>query len=64
MLAMDAVNERFGKGALKVASAGIHHVSEPQAHWHMKQTRRSPRYTTQWDELLEVGIQETPHMNN
>lgn len=67
MRAMDEVNARFGKGALKVASVGIHHASEPQANWHMRQTRRSPRYTTQWNELLEIGHHEVkspmrPHL--
>ena len=37
----------------------IHHMSalsnEPPALWQMKQNRRSPRYTTRWDELMVVS---------
>ncbi len=51
MKAMDAVNRRYGKGTLTVASTG---ATRPQRHWVMRQERRTPRYTTQWDELPEV----------
>jgi len=54
MRAMDAVNDRFGKGTLTVASTGVYKTSEPPAPWQMKQNRRSPRYTTRWDELMVV----------
>ena len=62
MVAMDAVNDRYGRGTLKLGSALV--VSErmdatEQARrppgWVMKQGRRSPRYTTRMAELLEVG---------
>jgi len=55
MRAMDAVNDRFGKGTLTVASKGVYRASEPPTPWQMKQNRRSPRYTTRWDELIVVG---------
>lgn len=51
MTAMDALNKRFGKGTLALATAGV--ANEPKQ-WAMKQERRTPRYTTRWDELLTV----------
>ena len=51
MKAMDAMNQRYGKGTIAVASTG---ATRPERHWVMRQERRTPRYTTQWDELPEV----------
>ncbi|MBC7379585.1 MAG: Y-family DNA polymerase [Burkholderiaceae bacterium] len=48
MTAMDEVNARYGRGSLLVASAGL--GAERRA-WSMKQDRRTPRYTTNWDEM-------------
>ena len=48
MSALDAVNERWGTGALQYASSGITKKWKTQFH------RRSPAYTTQWDELPVV----------
>lgn len=45
MEAMDALNRRYGKGTVFSAGQGI---AKP---WDMKATMRSPRYTTQWEEL-------------
>ena len=42
---LDRVNARWGRDTLFPASAGI---ARP---WDMRQTRRSPRYTTSWEEL-------------
>jgi len=50
MTALDGVNRRFGRGTLRFALA-----SAPDRPWHMRQLRRSPRYTTSWDELPRVG---------
>lgn len=50
MAAMDAINARFGKGAVTVACAG-----EPTGDWVMKQSNRSPRYTTRLSEVLTVN---------
>jgi DNA polymerase V len=50
MSALDAVNRRFGCGTLRYAI-----TAAPDRPWHMRQTRRSPRYTTNWDELPTVG---------
>ena len=49
MTAMDGLNRRFGKGTVTLATAGL--ASAPKQ-WAMKQERRTPRYTTRWDELL------------
>jgi DNA polymerase V len=51
MSAMDGLNQRFGRGTVSLASAGV--ASEPKR-WAIKQERRTPRYTTRWDELLVV----------
>lgn len=45
MEAVDAVNDRYGRGTLRLAGSGL------GRDWSMQQTRRSPRYTTRWDEL-------------
>jgi DNA polymerase V len=45
MSVMDAVNREFGRDKLHTAATGIAH------RWAAKAERRSPRYTTRWDEL-------------
>src|SRR6056297_59744 len=50
MESMDAVNARFGKQTMMIAGAG---VGSNQS-WRMKQEYLSPRYTTRWDELMNV----------
>jgi len=45
MSAMDAINAKFGKETIKLASSGI------ERKWTLKAEMRSPRYTTMWDEL-------------
>lgn len=49
MEAMDAVNSRFGKGTVHIASTG--QSTRTDATWRMKQERRTPRYTTALDEI-------------
>jgi Domain of unknown function (DUF4113) len=48
MNALDGVNQRFGRGTVK--------VSTPRAHkcWQTLQERRSPNYTTAWDAVPVV----------
>jgi DNA polymerase V len=48
MSAMDALNERFGKGTLTVASAG---TATQLKDWSMRQDRKTPNYTTDWNQL-------------
>lgn len=45
MSALDALNERFGRDTVHLASAGINH------RWAMRAENKSPCYTTRWDEL-------------
>ena len=46
--------DSYGRGTVKLASAGIQATGE-RAIWAMRQERRSPAYTTCWEEMLEVG---------
>lgn len=48
MQALDAVNDGWGRGVLKVASGKV--GAAPRA-WGMKQDRKSPDYTTSWDDM-------------
>ena len=45
---MDKLNDRFGRGTLVLASAG---VKGPQRDFEMKQNLLTPRYTTCWADL-------------
>ena len=45
MAALDSINERFGSGTLQYASSGI------RKEWKATFHRRSPAFTTSWDEL-------------
>lgn len=45
MVAMDAVNSVWGRGTLRTGAAGM------SKGWAMRSEDRSPRYTTNWDEL-------------
>lgn len=51
LTAMDALNKRYGKGTVYVGAAGP--ARAPKA-WGMRQERRTPRYTTRWDEMPVV----------
>ena len=45
MTALDSLNERYGRGTVKVSTQGAYKS------WQMKSERKSPSYTTNWDEL-------------
>lgn len=47
--AVDAINRRYGREAVRFAAAGA------GGGWRPRAERRSPRYTTNWDELVRVG---------
>jgi DNA polymerase V len=51
MSTLDRVNERFGKGVLRLASAGAQ--VEHRA-WGMKQEHLTPSYTTSWEDVPKV----------
>ena len=48
MHAMDAVNDRFGKKTLTLASEGL------DRYWALRADHRSPRYTTRISDLPRV----------
>jgi DNA polymerase V len=48
MTVVDALNQQFGAGTVRCAVAGL------QRSWQTRAQQRSPRYTTRWDELLQV----------
>jgi DNA polymerase V len=45
MAVMDSINRVWGRGTLRSGAAG------GSKRWAMRSENRSPRYTTQWDEL-------------
>ena len=48
MNTVDRINRKYGRGTIGLATSGLkHHDSD----WHMRQTLRTPRYTTHWHEL-------------
>jgi DNA polymerase V len=48
MKAIDGLNSRFGRGTIKVSTGGM------RDEWGMRQERKSPNYTTDWDALPVV----------
>ncbi len=48
---LDQLNARYGQDTVFLASAGL---GGRTRRWSMKQEHRTPRYTTRWEELLEV----------
>jgi len=48
MSALDEINDRYGRGTLLMASAGL--AGDKRA-WAMKQERRTPGYTTRWEDM-------------
>ena len=51
MNTLDELNRRYGKGSVHMASAGIEGNNRI---WTMKQERRTPGYTTCWDDMPVV----------
>lgn len=48
MAIVDSLNRQFGAGTIRCAAEGL------RQGWQMKAERRSPRFTTRWDDLLVV----------
>jgi DNA polymerase V len=48
MRAIDGLNSRFGRGTIKVSNGGL------CEEWSMRQERKSPDYTTDWDAVPAV----------
>lgn len=49
MRILDQLNSDFGRGAVRFAASGI------EQSWKLRCAQRSPRYTTDWREILSVG---------
>lgn len=45
MSALDKLNERYGLGTVKVSTQGAYKS------WQMRQERKSPSYTTDWNQI-------------
>jgi len=45
MSVMDSINQKMGKGSMTIAASGIQH------RWAMRRERKTPNYTTDWNEL-------------
>jgi len=50
MHAIDVINRLWGQDTIFFGAQGLVRT------WQMRQERRSPRYTTRWQELLEVSV--------
>ena len=51
---MDELNQRYGRGTVKLAAGGVEEPGE-RVRWGMRQELRSPAYTTCWEDMLVVG---------
>jgi DNA polymerase V len=49
MEALDKLNQRYGRATVRVSTQGAFDE------WQMRQERKSPNYTTSWDETPVVG---------
>jgi DNA polymerase V len=55
MQAMDALNRRFGRGAIRIGCTTTAVAGDSgAASWAVRQDRRTSRYTTRWDEMPVV----------
>lgn len=54
MVAMDALNNRYGRDSIRLGSTAAASNGADVAVWATRQERRSPRYTTRWDEMPVV----------
>jgi len=54
MAAMDALNNRFGRDSVRLGTTAAATNGAEVAVWATRQERRSPRYTTRWDEMPVV----------
>jgi len=57
MAAVDSINREHGKGAIGLAATGLPKSTSAGREWTMKRQRKSPRYTTRWDELPVARVQ-------
>lgn len=52
MNCLDELNSKHGRNTANFAAAGLHRKHGDEHVWKMKQNYLSPRYTTQWDEIM------------
>lgn len=52
MKALDLVNDRYGKGAMRIGSAKPRYAAPSS--WETKAERRTPAYTTDWASMPVV----------
>lgn len=55
MAAMDALNHRNGCDSVRLGSTAMATNGAENAVWATKRERRSPRYTTVWNEMPTIG---------
>jgi DNA polymerase V len=55
MKTLDVLNNRFGRGTIHFGAEG-----KADAPWRIKHTRRSPQYTTAWEDLPQIGHKAQP----
>lgn len=60
MTAMDSLNDRFGRGSVALASAGL---AGDRRSWVMKRDSKTPNYTTHWADMPVAGLSTQPHLN-
>lgn len=54
MAALDVLNRRFGRDSVRIGSATLASHPADVRRWATRQERRSPRFTTRWDEMPVV----------
>jgi DNA polymerase V len=54
MEAMDNLNRKYGRDSLRIGSQTIASSGASTRSWATKQERRTPRYTTRWEEMAGV----------
>ena len=55
MQALDSLNQRFGRGTVKVSTQGAY------PDWQMRQASKSPNYTTAWSEMPRTRHESPVH---
>lgn len=50
MLAMDSMNDRYGRNIVKLAAQGSGH------NWKLVREKLSPNYTTQWNDIITINL--------
>lgn len=54
---IDLLNSKYGKNKVKLATVG-----NREKEWALIKEHRSPRYTTQWNELMTISNKKTPNL--